>query len=114
MANSEDGQKTPLEAESLCKFKEKMNCSLYILPMYAVDQENYRNDRQTKTSTAGKNLSKTLLENAILEIKLSSEWQVSETLCGLIALFARDSDVGRVLQELDLAKILNTSVQVLL
>ncbi|KAL7300772.1 hypothetical protein TKK_0006749 [Trichogramma kaykai] len=52
------------------------------------------------------------LEEAIRATEPSARWNVSETHCGLIAGFARESDADKLLQREDFGRIFQTPVQV--
>lgn len=79
---------------------EDLTCSLYV---------SRANNCQ---SNQGNELSRTNLENAIRASGPLADWQVSETSCGLIAAFARETDAEKLLQRGDLARVFQGPVQV--
>lgn len=80
---------------------EELTCSLYISRA-----SNHGHCNQ------GSELSRASLEEAIRAADPSAGWHVSETSCGLIAAFARETDAERLLQRGDLARVFEGPVQV--
>ncbi|XP_046617220.1 uncharacterized protein LOC124303708 isoform X2 [Neodiprion virginianus] len=95
--HQEDEVPTTLQAEEL-------TCSLYI--------SRAGNSPNSQNSQSGSELAKVVLEDAIRMADPSAGWQVSETSCGLIAAFARETDADKLLQRGDLARIFEGPVQV--
>ncbi|XP_043269235.1 uncharacterized protein [Venturia canescens] len=92
-----DADSSPTTAAS----DEELACSLYVSRAPNSCQTNRANE-----------LSRTNLENAIRASAPLADWQVSETSCGLIAAFARETDAEKLLQRGDLARVFQGPVQV--
>ncbi|XP_029037580.1 uncharacterized protein LOC114873429 isoform X2 [Osmia bicornis bicornis] len=84
--------------------QEEFTCSLYI--SRAVSPQGQAQ------GTQGGELLHSNLEEVIRASDPSAGWHVSETPCGLIAAFARETDAEKLLQRGDLARVFQGPVQV--
>ncbi|XP_029665373.1 uncharacterized protein LOC115236820 [Formica exsecta] len=79
-------------------------CSLYISRAGGLQDQGH--------TIQGCELLRSHLEEAIAASEPLSTWRVSETPCGLIAVFARENDAEKLLQRGDLARVFGRPVQV--
>nr|XP_012154467.1 PREDICTED: uncharacterized protein LOC100878286 isoform X3 [Megachile rotundata] len=85
--------------------QEEFTCSLYISRAVSPQGQVQR--------TQGGELLHSNLEEVIRASDPSAGWHVSETPCGLIAAFKRETDAEKLLQRGDLARVFQGPIQVL-
>ncbi|XP_012285601.2 uncharacterized protein LOC105702540 [Orussus abietinus] len=101
---------TPREAAGDIRISQdpELTCSLYVSRAAGQGQGQGQGQVQGQSNE----LSRSTLEEAIRAADPSAAWHVSETSCGLIAAFARESDAEKLLQRGDLARVFEGPVQV--
>ena len=94
--------------------EEPLICWLYISRTSGLEhQPQLANQHQNGISLDSDALSRVVLEGAIRACDPKGPWHISETRCGLIAGFARETDADKLLQRRDLACVFQTPVQVI-
>ena len=92
--------------------QQQFACSLYFSRI--VNESNQHEQIQNyQNHNLPQGLSRSRLENGVVQSEPTGYWSISQTQCGLIVAFNRESDADNFLQKVDLALLFECPVQVL-